>query len=323
MPLNNEQSRQFIDASQLYAGFRATRRSLRANYRYAPRWRTICQRDYFYIGGKSLGARSPETEAQFEAYSGEREALQSRLTKLKARLVAMAPVNRALRLGRVPRLPARILRALDGEGLFGQHLRVIGTHALYGYEAAIGDYFQADLLATTDLDLCWDARERLQILADDGTKRTIISVLKRVDRSFRPVGFDVANDENFLVQLISPETDAIRPATGLAGDMVAGPIPEVSQLLAAPPFSAMAIGEDGLPVQIICPQPDAFVAHKRKIGANAASHRSPVKRRRDLAQAAAVAAIAPTLNATGAMYTEPVTGFAGAPSAPSKDFSLN
>ena len=73
-----------------------------------------------------------------------------------------------------------------------------------------------------------------------------------------------------------------------------------SRALVGPAFSAMAIGEDGLPVQIVCPLPDAFVAHKRAI--SIASGRKPLQRSRDAAQADAVEKIAPVLNATGAMY---------------------
>ncbi len=305
MPLTNEQSRQFIDIGHAHAARRAAQHEFIRSYRYAPRWRKVASKDYLYIGEQSKGVRSPDTEAAFAAYSEAREALQSRLAALKTRLEEMAPVNIALRLGRVPKLPARILRALDAEGLLGRQLRVIGTHALFGYEAAAGDYFQSDLLATTDLDLCWDAKQRLVILAEDGSERTVLSILKRVDRSFdagKLYGLSAANDENFIVDVIAPRDEDSSPATGIAGDVAAAPIPEV-EALTGDVFSAMAIGEDGLPVQIVCPLPDAFVAHKRAI--SQAAGRKPVQRRRDAAQADAVAAIAPVLNATGAMYREP------------------
>lgn len=305
MPRTAEQSRQFIDVSQAYAVLRAAQRVFIEKSRYAPRWRHISGKDYFYIGEKSQGVRSRETELAFAAYSEARECLQARIATLKARFDEMAPVNVALRLGRVPKLPARILRALDAEGLLGKHLRVIGTHALYAYEAASGDYFQSDLLATTDLDLCWDAKERLSILAEDGSERTVLSILKRVDRSFdagRLYGLSAANDEGFIVEVIAPRAEDSSPATGIAGDVSAAPIPEVESLTGEA-FSAMSIGEDGLPVQIVCPLPDAFVAHKRKI--SEAPGRKPDQRRRDAAQAEAVARIAPVLNATGGMYREP------------------
>jgi hypothetical protein len=304
MQLTNEQARQMIDIGHVHAAKRAAQQEFIRTCRYGARWRRINGGDYLYFGEQSKGARSADTEAAYTAYIGAREALQTRIAKLRAKLEDMAPVNVALKLGRVPKLPAKILRALDREGLLGRHLRVIGTHVLFAYEAAAGDYFQSDLLATTDLDLCWDARERLVILAEDGSQRTVLSILKRVDRSFdagRLYGFGAANDENFIVDLISPRREDSSPATGIAGDVAAQPIPEV-EALTGQAFSAMAIGEDGLPVQIVCPLPDVFVEHKLAI--SKASGRKPLQQRRDAAQAAAVAKIAPVLNATGQMYRE-------------------
>ena len=304
MPLTNEQARQLIDIGHVYEAQRAAQLEYIRSYRYAARWRQIAGREYFYIGEQSRGARSPETTTLFTTYCEAREVLQSRLEKLQARLEEMAPVNRALRLGRVPKLPARILRALDAEGLLGRQLRVIGTHSLFAYEIAAGEFFQADLLATTDLDLCWDAKERLTILAEDGGARTVLSILKRVDRSFETgklYGMSAVNDENFIVDVIAPRQEDCSPATGIAGNVAAAPIPEV-EALTGEAFSAMAIGEDGLPVQIVCPLPDAFVGHKRTI--SEASGRPMIQRRRDAAQAHAVAAVAPVLNATGNLYRE-------------------
>jgi hypothetical protein len=308
MSLSNEQSRQLIDVGHVYAGLRAARREKLEAYRYAMRWRTISGRDYLYCGDKSLGARSQELETAFSNYTQRRRELETRIEKLDARLAEMAPVNRALRLGRVPKLPARILRALDAEGLIGRQLRVIGTHALYAYEAAAGEYFAAELLATSDLDLCWDAKTRLTIIADGAERETVLSVLKRVDRSFETgslYGISARNDEGFIVEIMSPEAELTSTASGIAGDLAALPVPEIAELLADEPFSAMAMGEDGLPVQIVCPQPAAFMVHKRAI-AKETSGRPALQRRRDAAQADALVRLAPVLEAAKGLYREPV-----------------
>jgi hypothetical protein len=53
-------------------------------------------------------------------------------------MVRQAAVNRALGLGRVPLMNARIIRALDKSGLLGAGIRVVGTNAIYAYEAIAG-----------------------------------------------------------------------------------------------------------------------------------------------------------------------------------------
>src|ERR1700747_672510 len=93
----------------------------------------------YHIVGKtehSLGVRSPETERIKAGHDSNRDRLKRRIAILDGRIREMARVNRAMDLGRVPKLAARILRRLDAAGLLGQHLFVVGTHAMFAYEAA-------------------------------------------------------------------------------------------------------------------------------------------------------------------------------------------
>ncbi|MCI5060866.1 MAG: nucleotidyltransferase domain-containing protein [Alphaproteobacteria bacterium] len=306
MPLTNEQTRQLIDVTQTFSGYRAAVRERRLHYRYAMRWRKIKGKDYLYCGQKSLGVRNVETEKHFDDYTKRRAELEDRISSIKARLDQMAPVNRALRLGRVPELPARVLRALYDEGAFDQGLMVIGTHALFAYEIAAGEFFEADMLATTDLDLCWDARERLSLLNEQGDKLSVLSVLQRVDRSFEAganYGLSASNRDNFIVEMIAPEP-SLQPVTSVEDDLPANPIAETKSLLSEPPYAVTAIAEDGLPVDILAPQPELFVKHKRTISAET-SGRPAIQRRRDLAQADAIEPLVPTLNAAKGQYRDP------------------
>jgi hypothetical protein len=65
----------------------------------------------------------------------------------------------------------------------GHGITVVGTNALYAYEAEAGLVFDRDQTSTGDIDLLWDVRQRLQLtseMADEG----IIGLLKSVDSSF-------------------------------------------------------------------------------------------------------------------------------------------
>lgn len=308
MPLSNDQSRQLIDVSQVFAGYRAAMRERRVGYRYAMRWRTIKGHDYLYCGQKSLGARNAETEQKYDADTRRRAQLDERIASAKARLSEMAPVNRALRLGRVPTLPARLLRALYDEGAFDHGMIVIGTHALFAYEVAAGEFFQADLLATTDLDLGWDANSRLSLFNETGSAVSVLSILQRVDRSFEAgsaYGFSATNKDNFIVEIIPPVESAFVATTDVAGDLPANPIPEIKSLLSQPPYAVTAIGEDGLPVDILASQPNLFVAHKRAIS-DQDSGRPTLQRRRDRAQADKVSSVLSVLNAAKEFYSDTV-----------------
>jgi hypothetical protein len=92
------------------------------------------------------------------AYVEGRTRLRRRQTGLRKRLGAMAKVNRALGLGRIPATPARVLRKLDEVGLLGRQLIVVGTHSRFAYEASSGVLLGGELRATSDIDLLMEAR---------------------------------------------------------------------------------------------------------------------------------------------------------------------
>jgi hypothetical protein len=67
-------------------------------------------------------------------------------------------------------------------------------------------------------------------------------------------------------------------------------IPRLHWLINAPKFGQTAVGGDGRPLWISCVDPRVFALHKYWISQR--EDRDPVKRRRDIAQARAVAAVA-------------------------------
>ena len=58
-----------------------------------------------------------------------------------------------------------VLQTIEDAGL-GQHFTVVGTHALYAYEAAAGIRIVQGALATQDIDLLKDARRRVRFITD-------------------------------------------------------------------------------------------------------------------------------------------------------------
>ena len=89
---------------------------------------------------------------------------ESRLASLKAELATQVRLCRALRVGRIPSVMLRILNVLEDASV-GLHFMVIGTHALYAYETAAGVRIQESAMATRDVDLLFDTRQRLAFTA--------------------------------------------------------------------------------------------------------------------------------------------------------------
>lgn len=299
--LSNDQRRRLIDAKQAFSAWREADREFRHGYRGSMRWKPVGGVEYLYrtYGSvkKSLGPRSPETERTKEEYMGQRTRLRQRASRLEKRLAEFDTLNRAYSLARVPETAARVLRAFDREGLLGKHLFVVGTHSLYAYESRSGVLFDGGLTATTDIDLLLDSRRKLSLAFSDVKQEGVIGLLRRVDKSFAAQrnGYRAVNDEGYYVDLIRP----LRPdellksdddSLGDKEDLEAAAIMGLQWLINAPKFEEIVIGADGRPVVMSCIDPRAFALHKFWMSQR--PDRDPQKRKRDAAQARAVAAVA-------------------------------
>ena len=200
-------------------------------------------------------------------------------------------VNKALRLNRVPRVVARVLRELDRAGLYDS-FTVIGTQALYAYEAAGGAHFLLELLASGEVDLLYDARQKMTVVSDKLDGEGLLGLLKKADKTFECVrenGYRAANAGQFMVDLVVAPRDMqdSESITFAESDLVATEVPGLQWLLNSPKLEAVAMDEDGWPVPMRVPDPRAFAMHK--VWRSRLPEREPIKKPRDLEQAQAVA----------------------------------
>lgn len=300
--LSAPQTRQLIDCEQIYAAYRASQREYRQRFVGAMSWKKVGGREYLYRkkdgAWMSLGPRTPETEISYARFREGRAALKARRASLDEEIRAMAPVNKAMRLGRVPWVSARILRRLEAKGLLGQAVRVAGTHALFAYERMGGVHFRSEAVTTLDIDLLFDARSGMRLLASDEGDSGLLDLIRTVDRSFaltEPGSYRAANDKGFLVGLITP---AVRnPATAVrksqsateAGDLSPVEIEGLTWLESSPTIEQVVIDEKGYPLTIVAPDPRSFALHKAWLASR--DDRDPVKKRRDKLQARLVASM--------------------------------
>lgn len=98
-----------------------------------------------------LGPRSVETERIQADFSNSKRELEARRKSLRVAMSEAERQNKAVKAGRTPSMVVQILRTLE-EGGLGQHFIVVGTHALYAYEAAASVRIVAGARATHDVD---------------------------------------------------------------------------------------------------------------------------------------------------------------------------
>jgi hypothetical protein len=241
----------------------------------------------------SLGPRTAETQAIYDKFTRRKQASARRLAGLKAALDQQQRMNRALRVGRVDPLVVALLNRLASTRL-SEHFRVVGTHALYAYEAAAGVRLDADTLATRDMDLLWDTRKRIifstQLARLDSS---MLGVLQKVDPSFRmrqSQKYTAVNKDGFEVDIIRREQTENDPhpikLSNDDDDFWVVQARRANVLLDSPGFSAVIVATNGTMARMNTVHPATFVAFKRWMAGQA--DRDPLKRRRDLLQADAV-----------------------------------
>ena len=300
--MNDNQRRVFIDTVQLYDSFGAELQKNRS-YKGGMHWKKAKGREYLFRShdrygyGKSLGPRSPETEKILADFQLAKKQAKKRLSSLQDRLKEQARFCKAALIQRVPRIVAGILRVLDQHNIFGRNVIVIGTNAMYAYEAAAGVFFDSPMMSTKDMDILWDTRRKLTLVTDSDNKPNgLLGIIRKADRSFEAVrsgDFRAVNQDGYMVDLIKPLPKKIiqkEPTRiGGHGDLKAVEIRNLQWLISSPKFAQIVIGDDGRPAPMIVPDPRAFALHKFWLSSQ--DDREPVKKQRDRGQAIAVGKI--------------------------------
>lgn len=239
---------------------------------------------------KSLGPRSPESEAIYASFQRRKQMAEERRDGLKEALVKHQRMNRALRVGRVSPLIVDILNRLSATNL-NQHFRVVGTHALYAYESAAGITFEDDAVATRDIDLLWDVRKRVSFAtALRQVDNSMLGVLKKVDPTFRirdSQKYTAVNKDGFEVDIIRRELASDDPhpirLSDDEDDFWVAQAPRAQELMDMPSFSAVIVATNGAMARMNTVAPMAFARFKKWM--SALPGRDPIKRRRDALQA--------------------------------------
>lgn len=154
---------------------------------------------------RRLGPRDERAEETLRAFTEGKKSTEARLRSLRESLRESERLNKALRVGRVPNLVVDVLNELELAGL-GEHFTVVGTHALYAYEAAASLRIEAGALATQDVDPLRDARKRVQFAGTmAGLDSSLLKLLQRADSSFRRMEGQIesaVNDRGFAVDFL-------------------------------------------------------------------------------------------------------------------------
>jgi len=292
--IGDDARRQYIDAESAFTAWEAAKAEI-ANVPGGMHWKSQGAIEYLIRTSgksqKSLGVRSAATEDIYNRFISRKEAARDRLSGLTLAVDRHQRMNRALRVGRVPRIVVDVLAELTRAGV-DKYFTVVGTHALYAYEAAAGVRIGEEAaLATQDVDLLWDTRNRVQFVSRMGALgSTMIGLLQKADSSFRireEQPFTAANKEGFEVDIIRREAkegdDHPLQLTDDDGDFWAVQATRARQLLNVPKFSAVVAARSGHMARMTTISPLVFCEFKRWMSEQ--NDRIALKRSRNRLQA--------------------------------------
>jgi hypothetical protein len=188
IPLNEQQRLFLVESTQMYVPWIQSRQHL-DSYKYGMKWVTSKGKEYLYrvhdaVGNaKSLGPRSPETEFIYKSFMEGRLRARERASGLDERMKVQARLNKAVNLGRLPLVVSDILKILDSSKV-REDFRVVGTHAIYAYESMSGVHLKMELLASGDVDLLYDPRKKLSLVARNLNGNGLLGLLRKAGHWF-------------------------------------------------------------------------------------------------------------------------------------------
>lgn len=290
--LSDQQRLFLVESDQIYRAWREVLWRYR-DYKYGMRWKNVNGKDYLLRltsasgNSRSLGPRTPETEQIFQQFQDGKALAEEKYQSLKVKLDSQRKLNRAVRLGRMPSIIGEILLRLDQAQALSE-LRVVGTHAIFAYESMAAVELKMELLASGDIDLLFDVRKQVSLLAKKLDGEGLLGLLKKVDKTFEissGEGFRAINKDGFMVDLIGQDKGMFAPKPQLLaqGDLEIMEVPNLEWLANAPRIEQVVIAANGSAVIMPVPDPRAFAIHKAWLSHQI--NREPVKKQRDLNQA--------------------------------------
>ena len=292
--------RQYINSTSVFTALEEARKTA-LQYRGGMYWKTHSSTGIQYLtrtqannSQKIIGSLSDETTAMFDKFSSAKEAIKARISDLNAEADQHRKLNRVYAVGRAPQILVEILNMLSHVGI-SEHFKVVGTHAIYAYEAAAGVRIEKDeALATNDVDLLWAIGKRIRFQTQmQHNELSMIALLKKVDKTFeirKDQRYTAVNSKGFEVDILRRETgeDTVgktNPSrmTHDDDDFLAIKASTAGVLDGAQPFSAIIVSANGLMARMHTVSPLEFIKVKRWLAS--AVDRDSMKRSRDQLQA--------------------------------------
>lgn len=304
MDFNDEAMRICANLAQIYESWLIAKRELDARDYYMT-WKTVNGARYLYSNQtgneKSMGRESPENEQAYLEHTQVKGELKLAFDRTDTRLKEVMAQYRALRLPQVMTMPAKILSAMDSDGVLGVDFLVVGSAAFPAYEMEACSSFLNGLSETEDFDLCWNPRKaissaspniEINLSGGDRSTRSLMEIIQSVDKTFKRSPFSthkLRNDQAFEVDVLCHIGDQFRAGSvseraALMGQVEPCELDGQDILRHGMFVRQIVIGRGLIPAPMVVPDPRCMAIHKFWLSKQ--PNRMPQKRGKDAKQAA-------------------------------------
>jgi len=292
---NTSKRKHYLNTQQLYEHYIQKKQRYYLEFHVSMYWKKVGEKEYLSKKRSStntvtsLGVKSEKTVKIYEEFVRSKAALKEELSTLEAKLEKAQKLSKIEQLTRVPNALVNIYRKINELGL-DEKMILIGTNALYAYEAYCGVFVEEENLSTEDIDLLNKQSKELSVVfAEVLPEGKLVELLKLIDKSFEPdtqVPYRFRNKEGVLLEVLSPVQnksafDGVQSSDDFA-QMTALTMEGMQWLENSRLFKTMVIADNGKCATLSTIHPLEFAIYKNWL--STVHDRNILKKNRDHAQ---------------------------------------
>ena len=273
---NDAQIKQFHNSKMLYETYLQTLKSFNLSYRYKMVWQKhkdgyeLLTKVELSSGKREYLGRKDETTLKIkEDFKASKIKMKEKLSSLKEKLVKNSKLNKLEGIARAPKELVDIFLKINEIGL-DDKLIVIGTNALYAYEAKCGLAIEQEHLATRDIDLLNRKDKGISFIFKElRLSRSAIEFLHTIDKSFvksAEASYRFINDDGVWIELINPVSESVKQESykdNLFSDVIPLAMDGMQWLENSRLFKETIISENGKCANITTIHPLEFAIYKQ------------------------------------------------------------
>ena len=291
---NNDQIKVYINTEHTYKTYLDLFHKYNKSFRYKMIWNKANGIEYLYREcydtkkRVSLGRRDEKTELIIEKFKEQKIELKTSLKKYKELLKRQSKICKFEKINRVPNVLVNMLRAINQYGL-DDKIIIIGTNALYAFEARCGVFMEDEHLATFDIDIFNKREKKISVaLKTKLPQKTLKAILFDTDKTFKKskdASYRFYNDEGVVVEIITQITAKETKQDNFSG-VLNLEIDGITWLRSSELYKVMVIGENGICANMTTINPLEYAVYKYWLGKH--ERKDYMKKERDINQSALV-----------------------------------